>query len=87
MSPLNQAPDGALVDRNGTALPGYKAFLSALSAIIQALTLSGTTAQRPTALLWIGRPYWDSTLTKPIWVKAVNASGVATWADATGATV
>lgn len=28
---------------------------------------AGTTAQRPTKGLFIGRPYFDKTLNKPIW--------------------
>lgn len=45
-------------------------------AILQANEQSGTTANRPTANLWTGRRYWDTTLGLPIywsgsaWVKA-----------------
>jgi len=45
---------------------------------------SGTTANRPTSDLYIGRRYFDTTLGKPIWVS--NAS-TPTWVDATGASV
>lgn len=40
---------------------------------------SGTTANRPTSNLYIGRPYFDTTLGQPIWY---DGSG---WVDATGA--
>jgi len=50
-----------------------------------ALQESGTTAQRPTVRLWVGRPYFDTTLGQPIWVSAVSPSVV--WVDATGSTV
>jgi hypothetical protein len=47
---------------------------------------SGTTAQRPTKLLWTGRRYFDTSLGangKPIWVNK-TATG---WVDAAGNTV
>lgn len=46
---------------------------------------NGTTAKRPTTNLYVGRPYFDTTLTKPIWVKAISPSIV--WVDATGTPV
>lgn len=42
---------------------------------------SGTTAQRPVKELYIGRRYFDTTLTKPIWYSGT------VWVDATGSTV
>lgn len=50
--------------------------------IILAAQESGTTANRPTSLLWVGRMYFDTTLGKPVWLKTVNPIG---WVDATGA--
>ena len=41
----------------------------------------GTTAQRPTVDLYVGKRYYDSTLMKPIWWNGIN------WTDATGATI
>jgi hypothetical protein len=52
--------------------------------VVVAVNSSGTTATRPTKLLWVGRPYFDTTLGKPVWVKSV---GPVVWVDATGATV
>jgi hypothetical protein len=52
---------------------------------VQAVNQSGTTANRPTSGLWVGRPFFDTTLNKPIWVKAVSPAVV--WVDATGASV
>lgn len=37
-------------------------WFSYLAEVLRALTLSGTTAQRPTKMLWIGRPYWDTDI-------------------------
>ena len=42
---------------------------------------SGTTAQRPTVNLWIGRRYYDTSLNKPVWYTSGG------WRDATGTLV
>ena len=57
---------------------GWATFFSASYNILFALTQSGTTAQRPTKLLWAGRTYFDTTLGLPIWYRFtgwVNSSG------------
>lgn len=49
---------------------GWRNYFQAVYAICNALTMSGTTAQRPTVLLWPGRMYFDTSLGangKPIW--------------------
>lgn len=45
---------------------------------------SGTTAERPTKSLWIGRRYYDRTLNKPVYVSSVNPT---VWRDASSAVV
>jgi hypothetical protein len=50
--------------------------------VCSALTQSGTTAQRPTSLLWVGRTYFDTTLGYPVWLLS---TGPDVWVDATGA--
>lgn len=45
---------------------------------------TGTTAQRPLFGLYLGMPYFDRTLGKPIYCKQVSPT---VWGDATGATV
>jgi hypothetical protein len=52
--------------------------------ICKAVQNSSTTANRPTTDLFIGMPYFDTTLNKPIWLKSVSPN---VWIDATGATV
>lgn len=42
---------------------------------------SGSTANRPSTFLYVGFPYWDTTLGKPIWWNGT------VWKDATGSTV
>lgn len=73
-------------------LPGVlsvvQTWASLMTNVVNALIASGTTAQRPTKLLWTGRPYYDESLAagagKPIWYNAASATG---WRDSTGANV
>lgn len=62
MALISQPTQGAVVDASGNALPGYKAFFTAVFNLLIALTLSGTTTNRPTSFLFVGRPYFDQTL-------------------------
>lgn len=52
--------------------------------ILFAVQQSGTTANRPTSRLWVGRVYYDVSLSLPIWVKTTNP---VVWCDAAGNTV
>lgn len=60
-------------------LPRWAQWLTRVNAIANANVDYGTTAQRPTALLWIGRRFYDTTLNKPVYVSAVKP---AVWRDA-----
>ena len=60
---------------------GWRNFFNQVYVICNAMTLSGTTAQRPTVMLWKGRMFFDTTLGKPIWYKTAG------WVGATGAGV
>jgi hypothetical protein len=63
-------------------------WFSQVRDIMSAVTMSGTTAQRPTGFLWIGRPFWDETLQKPVYLSAIGADGAPNvWKDASGSTV
>lgn len=57
-------------------------YMHQLEAVAQAVTGSGTTTQRPTNTSWVGKPYFDTTLGKPIWMKTATV-----WVDATGTPV
>lgn len=81
MALISQPPNSAVVDADGIATPGWSPFFSSIFNLLTALTLSGTTAKRPTTMLWTGRTYFDTTLGKPIWYKTAG------WVDATGAGV
>ena len=62
---------------------GWQSWFSDAFNFMQALTSSGTTANRPTKFIWTGRTYYDTTLNKPIWVKSMTGATV-NWVDATG---
>lgn len=76
-------PSGsALVDESKNAtLPWLQTF-SRWQKVILSVRQSGTTANRPTSGLWVGRTYFDTTLGLPVWVKTV---GPTVWVTAAGA--
>lgn len=89
MSAINTPPNNAAVDQMDAAgrgvlpsLPWQEWFMQVFR-ICFAVQQSGTTAQRPTSQLWIGRTYFDTTLNKPVWVNS-SATG---WVDADGSAV
>lgn len=70
-----------LVDDNKMATSAWSSTFSRWQNLILTIQSAGTTAQRPTSLLWIGRQYFDTTLGKPIYLKAVRPS---VWVDGAG---
>lgn len=56
-----------VVDPDGTSSVPFLQWFSRIHAICAAAISNGTTANRPTKNLWIGRPYFDTTLGLPIW--------------------
>lgn len=76
---------GQILGQNGRFSVSWVNWFSSVFRICNSLVESGTTAQRPTSSLWVGRRYYDTTLNKPIWVNAVTPSVV--WKDAAGTTV
>ena len=54
-----------------------------VSLLLDRITASGTTAQRPTPA-FVGQPYFDTTLGKPINAKSINP---VIWVDCNGVTV
>ena len=79
---MKLTPPGLLIaDTNGTATRTWTLFAQQAAALLTGMSGSGVTADRPTKGLWVGRPYFDTTLGKPVWYKG------AVWVDATGTTV
>ena len=70
-----------LTNQDRTAFRTWAQWLSWVHLTIKAARQSGTTAERPTTLLWIGRRYYDETLSKPVYVRAVKPT---VWRDAMG---
>lgn len=68
-----------LQDANNKVNDHWQEFFTFVFKAIQAIQASGTTAQRPTKGLYIGRVYFDTTLGFPIWYNGsnwVNSAGV-----------
>lgn len=76
--------DLPIVDERRSASPSMSIWISRVHNAASALYQSGSTAQRPTTLLWVGRPFFDTTLNKPVWVASVRPT---VWRDAAGAVV
>ena len=74
----------ALLDKDGKPTRSGSEWLNLIWLAANSVTESGTTAQRPTSSLWIGRYYYDTTLNLPIYVNSVSP---AVWKDAAGNTV
>lgn len=81
MAIVNSPPTYAVDQQNARGslvapAEGWRNFFNAVYNVCNAITMSGTTAQRPTSLLWMGRFFWDTTLGLPIyyngtiWVRA-----------------
>lgn len=69
----------AFTDDNGRPSE-WTDFFVQLEQLFNTLQQTGTTAQRPSPAPWVGFPYFDTTLGKPIWAKTTTS-----WVDATGA--
>ena len=88
---INSPPINAVdtQGKDGELMPpseGWRNFFNAVFNVCNALTQSGTTAQRPTTLLWTGRVYFDTSLGangRPIWRNKLNSGWV--FADGTAA--
>ena len=85
MAVITDAPKGDIFDRTkaGTVTMFrwwsgwfHSAYLCCLST-----QDSGTTANRPTQELWVGRRYFDTTLGKPVYLKSVGPN---VWVDGVG---
>jgi hypothetical protein len=80
----NQIP--LISDTQSLTHTAWLEFFSEAYAGIAITQQSGTTANRPTRGLFIGRPYFDVSLGangKPIWVNKLGTG----WVDATGVVV
>lgn len=79
--PPNQTPVQEQIKNRWTVTRFWQEFYSAVFNVVFAVQQSGTTDQRPTAGLWIGRRFYDTTLNLPIYLKSTSPS---VWTDAAG---
>jgi hypothetical protein len=76
--------NGKLTDEDGNISPAWQLWFSRVHSIAVTGQQSGTTANRPTEQVWVGRQYMDTTLGKPIYVASVKPI---VWKDAAGTVV
>ena len=75
--------NASLIDDSGNITSPWMDVFSRWHNLITDGISSGTTAQRPIERLYVGRFYYDETLNKPIWFRALPN----VWRDAAGAIV
>lgn len=81
-------PRGPIVDASGSLNPAWAVWLSRVGGSANAVRESGPSANRPTDGLWIGRPYFDTTLGYEINVKSVPPRPApAVWVNGDGVVV
>lgn len=66
---------------NGAMPRDWAAWYTTAWNVLDSVENSGITADRPVKDLFIGRPYFDTTLGKPIWLKSVRPT---VWVTADG---
>lgn len=81
LPPAQAAP---VLNEDGTYTVPYRQMMSTMARTMNTFTQYGTTAQRPTSGLYIGYPFFDTTVGKPIWVRSV---GPVVWVDGAGTVV
>jgi len=77
-------PFSPVTQEDGSVTTDYATFFHALQSITFYATRSGATSTRPTSsseARWIGMPFFDTTLGKPVFLKIASSS---VWVDATG---
>lgn len=85
---INALPtDPRISDNQGVLRGVWQAFFDSISLWLGPIGSSGTSANRPTDSslkpLWIGQPYFDTTLGFPVYVKSRNPT---VWVDGSGTT-
>jgi len=78
---IDSAPfTASVIDGGEPFANGWVVWITKLQMLAGTLSDSGTTANRPTKNLWIGRRYFDTTLGYMIWVK----DSTPTWVNGAG---
>jgi hypothetical protein len=84
MALINNVPGDDFGNGTKPFSQSWTSFFEQIFNILSAMTQSGTTAQRPTSFLWIGRSYFDTTKGYPVYVKSV---GPVVWVNGAGTVV
>lgn len=78
-------PDNVpVVDQSGRTPVPWGQWFARVHRIVSAVQSSGSTADRPTKVLWVGRTYFDTTLGIPVWVQSVSP---VVWCNSVGVAV
>ena len=72
-----------LVKEDGTLSDGWVRWIQQLHTFISAANDAGTTANRPTKNLWVGRPYFDTDLGYQVIIESLNPT---VWIPGSGET-
>lgn len=75
------APQGVMVDKEGIPLPPWYRWITFTGNVLFAITSSGTTAERPVKLLWLGRNFWNTDIGQMEWY---DGSTWVTWGGGGG---
>lgn len=78
---INSPPIAGKALDGGVFSPAWAAWFMQIFRVSSDVQNSGPTANRPAINLYAGKPYFDTTLGKPIWYEGPG------WVDATGASV
>lgn len=73
-------PTAPMTDATGNVNQQWLFTFARWNDMLNDMTDEGTTAQRPTTRLYVGRPFIDRTLNKQIWFSALPN----VWRDAAG---
>ena len=78
---MNAPPNQSPVQVKDIVQVRWQEYFTNVFNAIQSMQQSGTTAQRPSKGLWIGRQYFDTTLGYPVYLTSANPS---VWVDSQG---
>lgn len=85
MQRISPKPSDASITRNHDLLASvWDAWFQSLYDTVRVLGNHGTTVQRPTANLYVGQDYFDSTLGYKVTIKSLNPT---VWVNGAGSVV
>lgn len=84
MSEISKPPVLEKFNQDGSLSQGWQQWMEDVRNKASTAGESGTTANRPTTGLFVGRRFFDSTLGHPIYLKTISP---VVWVDGTGTVV